>query len=56
MKLKQIQIAPWQGDNAQYTYSIIGLDEDGRVYTYLKAQKGWKKLSNQVVEIEEKER
>lgn len=56
MKLKQIEVAPWQGMNGQQTYSIIGLGEDGKVYTYLKGQGGWKQLSSDVVEKEKFER
>lgn len=40
LKMKQIFIAPWEGDGG-LTYSTLALGEDGAVYRYDLACHGW---------------
>ena len=40
LKLTQIAIAQWDGDNGR-TYSTIGLDAEGRVWKYSVTEGGW---------------
>ncbi len=47
LKFQQIVVAPWQGDNGM-TYSVIGLEQDGRVYRYDAKCDGWIPWSNEL--------
>lgn len=40
LKMKQILIAPWEGDKG-LTYSTLALGEDGAVYRYDVGCNGW---------------
>lgn len=41
LKMKQILVAQWEGANGQLSYSTLALGEDGAVYRYDVACKGW---------------
>lgn len=48
LRMKQIQIAQWTGDNGKLSYSTMALGEDGFVYRYDPKCNGWLKMKMQL--------
>jgi len=41
LRLRQLMIAPWQGQDGRMTYSLVALGIDGAAYRFEVASGGW---------------